>query len=313
MMCGSIIRSIALAILFCSIISQGCTAKPIPGKLNKPQQLRWFAAGAKQGLWQDKQGNLQTEKQKLAVNKPISDLYAAAYYPVNELLVTVDKKSLARLYRKNDKQFELVETGIPYDLKYYQDLTMRPVEVYFSEIPGLLYVSWTVRPAHDFAQVVMDHTDRYALGKQARDWHIANMLHRWSASQLQTSTRAYRYHTGVDNTVQVMTPDDSTITLQLSNPLADTWNLMYMQLEPVTIINDKVIFAQTRKGWSMHDITGKSIRFFPTDETGWGQPFFYDGHYYTEKVDIRGRERFYYLFAVQRGELIKVAGNPRVR
>lgn len=264
-------------------------------------RVLWFSGKQSQGLRQDQSGDLLVSGRKLAFQKPVRRLHAAAYYPDSRVLVSIDGNAVTQLYEQSGKLMRLKQTRPPHRLTgaYARRGHIHPVRVRFCSIPGLVYLTWSYPEPSVPIQVASQFSERIALGTRASNWHAVTAE---DAEFLQ-----YTYRTVAKRLLQLFMPNGKEIIVRLPGELAEPIGDSiphYVSLEPVFVLPDRAIICKTRNGWSMHNFSGNLISYFPAGHLGkwgWREPFYYKGHFYVAQT-CKGF--FYYRMDVSRGKLL---------
>jgi hypothetical protein len=263
----------------------------------KAASVGWFSGESSQGLEQDRRGNLLASGQPLPVRKRVRGLYAAAYYPGAGVLVTVDGKAVARLYERKGTRLEL---------------SIFPVSVRFSRIPGLVYLIWSYPEPRMAAQLQTSwrHAERLALGSSANGWHAV------TTEDPRAKLLDYAYQVPSRTSVRLLMPDAKRIALQLPAPLA-SWRPGQdtdFDREPVTVIPGQSIVCQTTAGWSLHSMGGRLVYaiVLPASEKRthtlghWHEPFYHHGQFYVAEVVP---SLSYYRLDFAQGKMVRLKGD----
>jgi len=262
----------------------------------------WFSGEKSQGLKQDSGGNLLISGRKLTIQKPVTRLYAAAYYPAVGVLVTVDGKAVTRLYEATGKLPKLMETRPPRAIENpgWERSPIRPVTVRFSSIPGLVYLTWSYPEPSVPVQMCTRFSERLALGHWARNWHAV------TPRDENVLSLAQPYRIASDRSFDLFMSDGKKVVVRLPGPLGELEAPPYFRLEPVFVIPGRAIICKTRNGWSLHNLNGSLISYFPcgpAGNQGWLEPFFRNGHYYVAQA-CKGL--YYWRMQVSTGRLVYV-------
>lgn len=285
----------------------GALASP-PVQTAKPSQVVWFSGKTSHGMRQDSAGNLFAARRKLAVAERLGRLFAAAYYPRSDVLVTVDGQAVARLYERGGKLLKLKQTGPAHEFKG-QHLVGGPIHsesVRFCRIPGLVYLTWSHPEPSTPVQVSTQLSERLALGARARNWHAV------TAEYPNVSFLGYTYQIASPNSLRLYGPDGKSIVLRLPGQLAEAMGTLpapYVRLEPVFVLQGRAIICKTRNGWSLHNLKGALVSYFPCGRLGnwgWHEPLYRNGHYYAVQTS---KGAWYYRMDVPTGKLVYVGEN----
>jgi hypothetical protein len=282
-----------------------------------PTDLVWFSGRQSQGLRQDSSNNLIAMGSKLRLERRPVRLSASAYYPRLGVLVTVDEGAVTTLYEAKGGVLKTAELrppnrrDSPFGRRRSEPVRTRLVR--FSNVPGLLYVTWEypeLSRSMSCIQVATVFTERLAMGRQARKWHAVLYEDSDDGSLEQV------YEVAPNNTVHLFTSQgkkayytrlSSAIglnpytTLRLPEPLAES--SPYPRWEAVTIIPNRVIICETRRGWSLHNLDGRRIAYCSGlgKGYGWHLPFYRNGNYYVNQVTCGYSV---YRMDFQRGKLV---------
>lgn len=265
-----------------------------------PTDLVWFSGHNSHGLRQDSSNNLIAGDRKLRLAQRPVRLSAAAYYPHFGVLVTVDEGAVTTRYEAKGGVLKLAQTRPPNrrDSSFARRRSepIKTLSVRFSNVPGLLYVTWDypeLARSMSCIQVATAFTERLALSRQAQHWHAV------MGEEFSDSLLGQVYEVAPNNTVYLFPSEGKNTyytqlssaiglnphtTLRLPEPLTES--SPYTEWEAVTIIPNRAIICETRHGWSLHDLDGKRIAYCSGlgKGHGWHPPFYRNGNYYVNEV-----------------------------
>lgn len=282
----------------------------LPVRPSEVTQVVWFAGKEKHGLRQDSSGDLFVGSRRLALDETRAKLYAAACYLGAQALVTVDANAVTRLYERRGDSLVLNQTKEP-------GARVWTCGAGFCNVPGLVYLTTTSQDPNpsgcisNMKQVQTVFTNRIALGSRATDWHAVQTepMGVWPSSSFMHCT----YEMTSPRLLRVYLPDARQAAVHLSDQLVPPTT--YQNIEPVTVALGRAIICRTRKGWSMYDIRGHLVRFFPVGQRGHdavlGNPFYARGYFYVPQSFPQSHVE-YYRMDIPTGKLVDVGQNyPR--
>ena len=303
-----------MGIVSCGIVSpRGASSGSAPVvKASQVTRVVWFAGRENRGLRQNSAGDLFVSRHRLAIDGAVPRLYAAACYPGAGTLVTVDANAVTRLYEGTGESLKLMETRRPRrDVQLRSRRHVRPMAVGFCNVPGLVYLTWTFREERDtgtanLRQIPTAFTERIALGSRAHGWHAVRTETQlvWPAASFMKCT----YRMASARSVYLFMPDGNKIFVRLPSQLAP--RPLYGDSEPVSVIPGRAIICKTRNGWSMYNLKGNLVRYFPFGRLAcgeWHEPIYRSGHFY---VPLYGaKSAGYYRMDIPTGKLVDVGSS----
>lgn len=293
----AIILSLLFPLLFACV---GCMAGS--QSASTPSAV-WFVQKDVHGLRQLRTGGIYYGYRRLSLDESPGKLYAAAYYPRDCVLITISPDATVRLYE-----------GSKLKVKRSPKVKAETASVRFTRMPGLVYLLYNDVAAKEsinqqwsegrMIQAYWDVRERLVLRDSAKNWHGIPA----SDSDGCFLNGCYRTQ---DDEVNLSLAEGKQITLKLPEPLDKPFDSGPNDplAQSVFMFPGHGILCKTVKGWSLHKLEGKPVKFFPIIATNgwWVDPYYKDGNFYVRTQSCA--DYYTYRLDIPSGRLVQIKGD----